>query len=330
MVKLVELAPVREPAAEWERIEERIIATLKRLIYTPLIEALEFNPRSIINSASESLLAAIRSGRITYRDGKFRGRFNSRISKELRELGAVWKRKQGNFVLPIDEATIHLLRDIGDAEKIFQKHMANIDARLGELKAGHFSVPVSDIFDTALWKVQAQLHKSLEKAVIVSPKLTVKQNEEIAVEWEDNMNLWIQGWIPEHIRELRQTVKEAIYAGNRQESLVMGIRNLYGVAERKAKFLARQETNLLMAQFKQTRYMAAGVHEYKWGCVQMPHAKSPDAAARPGDVRYYHGILEGQIFRFDDPPVTNQNPERRNNPGQDYNCRCFARPVVRF
>ena len=87
-----------------------------------------------------------------------------------------------------------------------------------------------------------------------------------------------------------------------------------------------------MAKYKETKYVAAGVPEYRWGCVKMPHQSSPQAIYKPGDVRYSHGILEGKIFSWNNPPITTPpgEPERRNNPGQDYNCRCFAIPIVRF
>jgi SPP1 gp7 family putative phage head morphogenesis protein len=95
------------------------------------------------------------------------------------------------------------------------------------------------------------------------------------------------------------------------------------VSANKAKFLARQETSLMTTKLKETRYREAGVNEYKWKTV---------AGSKLHPVRPSHKILEGRIFRWDDPPITTPPGEavRRNNPGQDYNCRCFAQPIVRF
>ena len=128
-------------------------------------------------------------------------------------------------------------------------------------------------------------------------------------------------------------VKENVFAfGNRREALIKKFMESYNVTENKAKVWARQETNLLMAKFKETKYLEAGVEEYEWRCVHMPHQPSPTAIYKPGEVRYSHAILEGKIFSWKNPPVTTRPGEkqRRNNPGQDYQCRCFALPLVRF
>ena len=44
-------------------------------------------------------------------------------------------------------------------------------------------------------------------------------------------------------------------------------------------------------------------------------------------VREMHKALAGKVFSWDDPPITNEKGDR-NNPGQDYGCRCYARPIV--
>jgi SPP1 gp7 family putative phage head morphogenesis protein len=99
------------------------------------------------------------------------------------------------------------------------------------------------------------------------------------------------------------------------------IRESFGVTEKKAKFLARQETGLLMAKFKESRYTESGIHQYKWRC-------SAGSAKHP--VRPSHKVLDGRVFRWDTPPITTapDEPQRRNNPGEDFNCRCVAIPIV--
>lgn len=47
---------------------------------------------------------------------------------------------------------------------------------------------------------------------------------------------------------------------------------------------------------------------------------------RDKKVRSMHAALEGQVFSYDDPPITNEDGDR-NNPGEDYNCRCVGDPV---
>lgn len=101
------------------------------------------------------------------------------------------------------------------------------------------------------------------------------------------------------------------------------IQDSYDVSANKAKLLALQETSLLMGKFKQVRYADSGVQEYRWGCV---------AGTKNHPVPPWHKALEGKIFRWDGPPITSKlgEPVHRSNSGEDFNCRCFARPIVRF
>lgn len=90
----------------------------------------------------------------------------------------------------------------------------------------------------------------------------------------------------------------------------------YGASKAKAKFLARQETSLLMSKYQEERFKDLGITHYKW-------SGADDQRERPD-----HKLLNGKIFRFDDPPVTNRSTGAKNNPGEDFNCRCIAIAIV--
>jgi SPP1 gp7 family putative phage head morphogenesis protein len=93
------------------------------------------------------------------------------------------------------------------------------------------------------------------------------------------------------------------------------IQERFDVTESKADLLARDQALKLNSQITQARQTAAGIEEYIW--------------TTSGDerVRETHAELDGQKFRWDDPPITNDNGDR-NNPGEDYQCRCTAFPVL--
>lgn len=329
-MKILELRPIKDSAKDYEKIEMRIKRAFLDLLYKPLLKELSIKIK--VSNAREDLIEGLRSGKVTFSQGAFRGQFNASISKELRSLGAVWDRKTSSFKIRKADLPYPIREAIGVSEIYFQQKLARIDKKLSQILPVEIAdkINVTDLFDSALFKVEKDFQKSIEK-ITVAPELTASQRVKIASEWQNNMDLWIKGFAEEHIKQLRKTVRDSALKGNRFESLTKGIQTSYGVTARKAKFLARQETNLLMASFKEARYIDAGVNSYRWGCVKMPHDKTPHQHI-PGNVRYAHGILEGKIFRFDDPPVTSNpgEPERRNNPMQDYNCRCFARPIVKF
>ena len=87
------------------------------------------------------------------------------------------------------------------------------------------------------------------------------------------------------------------------------------VSKARALTIARTETLKLNSQIVQHRSRAAGVDRYQW-------SGSLDDRERP-----MHLELEGRVFSWDAPPVTNEDGDV-NNPGEDYNCRCVPLPVV--
>lgn len=322
-MKTIELKPIRETKDDYDALEARIRELFRREIFLPLVRELKINP-NILQNSRDDLLSAIQSGQISFSRGSFKGQFNSAISRELRKIGAKWDRTQGSWKVPASSLPIDVRAAISASESVFAQKLAKIDERLRKLLPEEIAdrLKVSNIFDRALFKVEREFQASVA-GITVAPKLSDEQRKRIADEYSNNMKLYIKDFSEKQITELRADVQKSVFTGNRYESLVDTIQKRYEVSANKAKFLARQETSLLMTKFKETRYADAGVKEYIWGCV----VGSPKHPVRPA-----HKKLEGKIFRWDDPPITTEpgEPVRRNNPGQDFNCRCFARPIVRF
>jgi SPP1 gp7 family putative phage head morphogenesis protein len=315
------LAPIRETTEDYDEAERRLKLLFKREIYFPILKELQ-EPQNILRNDSEVLAEALRSGRVTYWHGRFTGKFNAAISKKLKRLGAEWRK--GAWYLPKSSLPMDVRTQISASEFYFQKKLEKIDQRLAQILPENVAdkVKVADCFDRAIWKTDRSFRKSVE-GLAIAPKLSPEARKKIADEWQNNMKLWIKDFTEKEIVRLRKDLQTRAFQGDRREGAVKTIQDSYGVSANKAKFLARQETSLLMTKFKETRYLDAGVKEYIWGCV---------AGTARHPVRPSHKILEGKIFRWDAPPVTTApgEPQRRNNPGQDYNCRCFAKPIVRF
>lgn len=326
------LKPIKDNPLLFDKIESRIKEVLKHEIYLPLLKEFKISSKKRLINSKYDLIDAMKEGHVTYSKGSFKGKFNALISKELRKIGAKWDSKTSSYKIKLSDIPSEIRYAISASDISFQEKLSKIDKKLSQILPENVAdkVKTSDIFDRTLWQADQDFQKTLSK-ITVAPQLTDERRAKIAEEWQNNMDLWIKNFTEKEIVELRKKVQDSIFSGNRYESLLKGIQSSYNVTVRKAKFLARQETNLLLAKFKEVRYTDAGVNEYIWGCVHMPKDKTP-AQHTPGNVRYSHGILEGKIFRWDNPPITTPpgEPARRNNPGQDYNCRCFARPIIRF
>ena len=110
-------------------------------------------------------------------------------------------------------------------------------------------------------------------------------------------------------------VQGAFDAGTRAETIAERIQELGDISERHASFIARDQMAKVTSAANQERLTTMGVDEYVWSTSQDER------------VRTSHEDLEGQRFRFDDPPDTsNSGPPTYNNPGFDFNCRCVALP----
>jgi SPP1 gp7 family putative phage head morphogenesis protein len=325
------LRVIKESTEDYEAVEKKILVLFKREIYLPLVRIMKPN-RNVLTNAKPGLLDAIKYGRIQFYRGTFSGRFNASISKELQALGARWDRKQGTWKVSSSSLTPEIKLAIQASASQFQRTLDAIDKKLAAILPGEIAdrLKVDTLFDTTLWKVEREFAATL-KGLTVPPQLTKSQRASIARDWQNNMKLFIKDWTQKEIVELRKNMQESVFAGNRYETAVKTIEKSYGVATGKAKFLARQETGLLMAKFKEVRYKDVGVRKFKWRCVS-------GTAAHP--VRPAHKALDGKVFSWDNPRELDKNgfvnpngahkPGENKNPGEDYNCRCTAVPIVEF
>lgn len=329
----IELKPIKEDQSYQDLINNKILKLFIQELYSPLLSILNEPIKSIKNSRINNLERALLDNRVYYAEGQFFGKFNSYISKELQSLGAKWNPKNNSYKLEESKVPITIRGVIALSKNKFDEKLKQIDKKLEELSPQRISeqLNISKILDKNLFTIEKDFAQSI-KNITVEPQLTDEQREKIAVEWQNNLRLYFKKYVSEEqIPKLRQIVQDNVYSGIRRENLIKSFQENYGVSYNKAKFWAHQETNLMMAKYKESKYVAAGIPEYKWACVHMPHQKSPNSVYKPGEVRYSHGILEGKIFSWNDPPITTapDQAQRRNNPGQDYNCRCFAIPILR-
>ncbi len=310
-------------------VEREIQRVFDKVIYAPLLRVLraahpEYGVRQkeMKNARPTKLDAALRRGQVWYDDGKFTGQFNAQLTVELRSLGAKYNRQTRSWALPSGEVPAELKFAIADASSRAEGLRKGMLEVLDEARPEYFtSEPeLGGIYEKVLDEMETDFKKTVPKAidtVSVTTTLAAAQKEMIAEEWATNLELYIQGWAEENVLKLRQEIQAPVLGGARSESMHEMLQKNYGVSKRKAKFLARQETSLLMAKYHETRLTNLGITEYQW-------IGADDERERPD-----HRALNNKIFSFSEPPVTNRKTGARNNPGEDYNCRCKAKPVIR-
>ncbi len=125
----------------------------------------------------------------------------------------------------------------------------------------------------------------------------------------------IRGTTPEQRAQLWGILKTGSAQGVRHEDLIGQVQDVTGFGESRSRLIARDQTVKHNAAVASAQARALGVTRYRWRTVR-------DEAVRP-----MHKALNGQIFTYGQPPITNKNGDR-NEPGQDFQCRCSAEPII--
>lgn len=309
------IKPIILRESHYRETEKDILKLLFDTIIRPVVAAVKLS-RIDIHNARDPLFDAIVSGKIVYFDGFFSGDFTAATSKQLKEIGARFNHLRRGWALK-EALPAQYQMAVAHAVARYNQTVSDIVDALDSTNTNR--IAEDSTVTKSLCDSTTSLNDDFEKTVrsiSIPPKLTIEARQLIAQNWGDNLKLDIKKFADEQVLELRQKVTRNTISGGRAESLQKMIMQTYNTTKAKAKFLARQETSLLMAQLREQRYAEVGIQRYKW-------SGADDERERPD-----HKLLNGKIFSFDQPPITNRATGARNNPGQDYGCRCIAIPIV--
>lgn len=316
-------------------IEDEIRRIFDTLIYRPLLDVMGMHTRDLnrmLKNSKNALLDAIAKGTIWYDNGQFHGQFNAKTSAAIIKLGGIYNVKARTYSLPLAKLPTELKFAQAEAQSKYEKmreKMLSIIDNIQPSEVDKISKTKGE-YEKTMASIEVDLQKTMPKnkqeardnpaasfsRLAIDANITPKQREIIAEQWGQNLDLYIKNWTEKNILKLREEIQPHVMAGGRAEGLAKVIQENYGVSARKAKFLALQETSLLMSKYKETRYKDIGISKYRW-------SDSHDAR-----VRHDHHELNGKIFSYDNPPITNRKTGARNNPGCDYGCRCIDIPVI--
>lgn len=312
----MKLLPVIKVKPEYyEAVEKYLMEYFVNVFYLPLQNILmEYG--KIIQNTDDVVIQAILDGKIQYVDGKFSGTYNSKIVKTFQAMGAKYNKRSFTWHIPMDDLNADIRVAIGTVFSRYEKLHKDVLNLLDNIKPEETmkQLELENIYDKVIKDMNDEF-KSAEQIVGVIPEYTPQMVKVISSEYADNMKLYIKNFTEENIKKLRDTVIENTFNGYRASTLVDAFRANYGVSLSKAKFLARQESSLLMSKFREQRYREAGSESYIWQTA--------------GDVRVRerHKHLNGKTFSWSNPPVIDDKGTR-GHPGTDFGCRCVARAII--
>ena len=272
---------------------------------------------------------AIKAGTLYYQNGGFyskSGRFSNAISKELEKIGARYskygrgyrlaKEKLPESLLWIIETTnAKVYADVVAIKQFMDKALGNIEEALKSLK-------LTDIAEQMILNLEKRVDDNFKanKIETIAPKMTDFRAREFAKNYTENLEFYIKKWQPEEIVKMREVVGQMALDGESRITIQNYIKNQFKVSQRKAEFLARNESSIAVTEYLSAKYQEEGFTEFKW------------ITNLDGRERKLHKELNGKIFRFDDPPVIYIDEKRgivqKGLPGETYNCRCTFIPIT--
>jgi len=120
------------------------------------------------------------------------------------------------------------------------------------------------------------------------------------------------------LEKLRDLMYEGITTGRRHEKIALDIQRRYGIDLRRARLIARDQTNKLNGQLMHKRQTDVGVTEYIWRTSMDERVRGDPGGLYP-DAYPSHYDREGRRYKWSEPPED-------GHPGEAIQCRCTAEP----
>lgn len=117
-------------------------------------------------------------------------------------------------------------------------------------------------------------------------------------------------------QRVQDLATRAVIEGGRADEISSLIMATGDVTKARANTIARTEVSRATTLFTQARAEALGSNGYIW------------RTSEDSDVRDEHRELNGQFFKWSDPPIADKRTGTRAHAGCIWNCRCYPEPVI--
>lgn len=315
--------PIRPNVNIDNKIAQKIIEWEWKWYYKPILDILK--PNTVIND-NEALFNAIKSGAIYYQNGGFyskTGRFSNTIAKELEFIGARYSKygrcyriaqnKIPDKILWIIETTnAKTYSSVLAAKQVMDNFIGNIEELVQNIK-------LTDLAEGIILDVEKRAYQNFKanKIETITPKMSDSIARQFAENYTDTIRFDIKNRLPEEVVKMREVVGQMAIDGESRITIRQYIEKKFNVSQKKAKFLARNESSIAVTEYLSAKYQSEGSEEFIW------------VANLDERVRDEHKKLNGTKHRYDNPPIIDERTGTKGMPGEFYNCRCTFIPVFK-
>lgn len=175
---------------------------------------------------------------------------------------------------------------------------------------------------------KSKVHKQLTEAMGIDILGMVRtENLEGQLKGAVKRNISLIRSIPEqNLYKIEQIIYQETVVGQTADSIIDQINEVFDVGERRARMIARDQTAKLNSALTKARHQAMGIRAYTWRTVTDER------------VRSSHDNRNGRVYAYEEEDVGKTlsdgrvllDPKKDNigNPGEDFNCRCIAEPIL--
>lgn len=120
--------------------------------------------------------------------------------------------------------------------------------------------------------------------------------------------------------QIEKALFQAITEGWSTARMAEMLRDRFGLADRRARLIARDQAATFNGELNRIRMTQAGVTEYVWS-TSLDERVRGNPVGKYASAKPSHWAREGQVFSWTKPP-------EGGHPGMAINCRCVARAVI--
>lgn len=315
--------PIRPSEYYDNKIAREIINWQWNWYYKPIFDILK--PNSVIND-NDALFNAIKSGSIYYQNGGFyskSGRFSNTIALQLEKIGAKYSKYGRCYRIAKDKLPQQISWVVETTNaKVFSDVVAikkTLDDFLGVLGDALKGLKLQDVAESMVLDIEKRANENMRnnKIEVIQPKMSDFIAKQFSENYTDTIRFDIKNALPEQIVKMREVVGQMAIEGESRLTIQRYIENNFVKDQKKAKFLARNESSIAVTEYLKAKYQENGSEEFKW------------IANLDERVRDEHKKLNGTIHRYDNPPIIDERTGTRGMPGEFYNCRCTFVPIFK-